>query len=392
MDSRLVPAIFALLLISSAAAMLLFGPKGTQNEDLRMEKVLECKNGTVREKELCFDLFMQRKIEVNATKELMAELASVMEKSEEMELSCHEVAHSIGRVSMLQPGKSLADVFSECTQTCHSGCYHGAMQAFFLKETMPDADVYELRDEHVSLSDLQRVVNRTCAELENRGAKWFQCLHGMGHAIQFSLENNLTMALGVCDMLATDFERNSCYGGAIMENLVSEDRETRQIKHGDPQYPCSGLEEKYKYQCYMMQPSVMMEIFDYDASKVVESCKDAGAYVGTCYLGLGRDLSDDFRVDKGTAYDIIGEIPETYRMDYVSGLVYALADNTWDGRYAFPFCSGLDEELKGGCYSTAINYLNTGLFVSMEEIESSCRAYSPEVQFCISRIPGRESL
>jgi hypothetical protein len=40
------------------------------------------------------------------------------------------------------------------------------------------------------------------------------------------------------------------------------------------------------------------------------------------------------------------------------GAVYALIDNTWDGRYALPFCATFSEESdRNACFEASAQYL-----------------------------------
>jgi hypothetical protein len=42
------------------------------------------------------------------------------------------------------------------------------------------------------------------------------------------------------------------------------------------------------------------------------------------------------------------------------GVVYALIDNTWDGRYALPFCAELSQENdRNACFQTSAHYLKS---------------------------------
>src|SRR5690349_24010251 len=54
----------------------------------------------------------------------------------------------------------------------------------------------------------------------------------------------------------------------------------------------------------------------------------------------GRDLSNDVRFGDGRAAAQKCELVDgTGRAACMRGVVYALIDNTWDGRYALPFCT-----------------------------------------------------
>ncbi len=351
-----------------------------------ISEILECqKENSKREQERCYDNFIKDKMNFKTTKELLQEMDEAANNNDNLRLSCHDFAHAIGRNTYRKFNNSIPAAFSQCVQTCHAGCYHGAIQSFFL------GDNYQQQsDDHVTLVQMREKVKLACKPLEGNVKELFQCLHGMGHAILYYVDNNLTLALSICDELKTDYQRQSCYGGEFMENVVSVNKETRQIKLDSPLYPCNSLEEKYKYQCYLMQTSVMMEIFGDNTDKMVESCDKAdNGYIETCFKSLGRDRSNHFRIKNDLPFQDIKKIDKKYKMDYVSGLIYALLDNTWNGYYAFPFCSKLDDkDLKDNCYRTAINYLSLNLDTSKEDIKKSCEEHTPseDKNYCLERV------
>ena len=57
----------------------------------------------------------------------------------------------------------------------------------------------------------------------------------------------------------------------------------------------------------------------------------------------------------------------------VRGVVYALIDNTWDGRYAWPFCAALAQENdQSRCLQESIQYLKTTFEKTGDEIGKDC--------------------
>jgi hypothetical protein len=392
-------AIAALLLVLSAAFLLNWegnspdgGPDSNPNTggDIRpINEAVLCLGKPTRETELCYDLLAKEKLETSTTREIMNELEEEVAGDAKLREICHEVAHAIGRVSMFNAKNGLAETFSECTQTCHSGCYHGALQILFLKETLPESELSEYYDKHVTVEQIRERVGTACSELAGRHPYWFQCLHGLGHGVMFNVENNLSLALELCDMLGSEYERTSCYGGAFMENVVSIDKETRDIRLDDPHYPCNRMDQIYKNECYKMQTSVMSEIFGGDIERVIDECKRADGYSDTCFVSLGRERSSLFRLGSGLPFTDLEKIEEEYKDDYIRGMVYALADNTWDGTYAFPFCSKMDDGSLGTfCYETATGYLTGTLGIPRSKIESSCMEHSPEPDLCKNSMGG----
>ncbi len=49
----------------------------------------------------------------------------------------------------------------------------------------------------------------------------FQCVHGIGHGLTMFYAHNSAAGVGGCDLLREHWDRESCYGGAFMENIVN---------------------------------------------------------------------------------------------------------------------------------------------------------------------------
>jgi hypothetical protein len=64
-------------------------------------------------------------------------------------------------------------------------------------------------------------------------------------------------------------------------------------------------------------------------------------------------------------------------------VIYALIDNTWDGRYALRFCGALgawsDQER---CFRDSIDYLRTVFEKSPAEIVKDCSTHAADSQRC----------
>jgi hypothetical protein len=71
------------------------------------------------------------------------------------------------------------------------------------------------------------------------------------------------------------------------------------------------------------------------------------------------------------------------------GVIYALIDNTWDGRYALPFCVAFGEEGdRQICIKESLGYLRTTFQKSTEEITDDCSQYLGQPNRCIEMAPG----
>ncbi|MBI2079377.1 hypothetical protein HYT84_01320 [Candidatus Micrarchaeota archaeon] len=342
--------------------------------NFNMGNIILCnKLKTTAEKLECYDGFIKEKIDSQTPKELLAELDGAANLDPTLRYMCHEVAHAIGRNTYLKNSGDLSKSFEECVQTCHSGCFHGAVQMLFRKD-------WDGTDSHLEEDEIREKVKTAC-DLNQEPRFKFQCVHGLGHAVQFYLDNDIFKAVEFCDELNGTWEKDSCYSGAFMENSVSLNKESRHIKADDPHYPCDKLDEKYKKRCYMTQTTLMLEISKWNITKVIGDCKGAGNYTEDCYNSLGRDRSNEIRINKTGPYKDMKKVDWKYQPNYMRGMIAALVDNTWDGFYAFPFCAKLENEqltyLKDRCYKMATDYLSINLKIEKDKIRESCGKHAP---------------
>lgn len=192
---------------------------------------------------------------------------------------CHQEAHNIGRVSYKVYGQ---DVFTYGNSACHSGFYHGAMEEFLKTE---------------GTTDLANRIEEICTQFKTEYSK-FECLHGVGHGVMAYKAYDLLKALEVCSQLTSDYDISSCYGGVFMENIVVAQgkgaikaHETKWVST-DPHFPCNAVNmgTNADRECYMMQTSWMLTLFDGDFEVVAQECLKAPAeMIPTCFQSLGRD-------------------------------------------------------------------------------------------------------
>ena len=97
-------------------------------------------------------------------------------------IDCHNRAHELGRRAYkLSGGLS----FKQCGIECHSGCRHGATEAFFSDK---------------GSENLVENIKFLC-EGETTAFGMHQCLHGVGHGLMAWFDYGLPEALEACDLL-----------------------------------------------------------------------------------------------------------------------------------------------------------------------------------------------
>lgn len=328
----------------------------------------------------CLDSVFGGYLKTHSTKEALAAVEKLESEDAELHLTCHPVIHAIGRETF-RVKKTIQDSFQACDQSCHSGCYHGAMERFLRGD-----DASSDSAGHISEDGLEDKAVSACDT--NQPTRFrFQCLHGLGHAIVFFTDYNLERSLEICDRLPDQWGRSSCYGGEFMENIFAADKRKRDLSATDYHYPCDKLADRYKADCYMMQTTRMSEM-GLGTAQLFSECQIAGVFRFNCMQSVGRDLSNDVRVgDPRLVAQKCELVGGEDRQACTRGVIYALMDNTWDGRYAFPFCRSLAlGDDRTYCFASAASYLKATYAQSPEEIKKQCRSHLNQPQNCLDAV------
>lgn len=257
----------------------------------------------------------------------------------------HDYAHALGEFAMTFYGKA-PTALKNCGNSFLYGCYHGVLHAYFAnKGTTRPSDVVG-----ICTQDLGPLVR-------------FQCLHGIGHGIYSNLDNDLFRSLTYCDALATRYERDSCYGGSFMQNILQaiDERGGRAtagvqgaagrpatLKIDDPLYPCNAVADRYRGSCYQMQTSAMLLDNGRDYAAAAQSCDRApSAYIAICLESLGRDISGDTLRDDQKVVTLCSTLTSPSRDRCFVGAVKNLFDAVERG---IPFCRLVPATAKATCY------------------------------------------
>ena len=283
----------------------------------------------------------------------------------------HLYAHSLGLAAYRGDDRTGA-VFAQCSPIFQSGCYHGVIQAHFA--ALPSSGIDST------------AVNALCRSYrDDPSARWllFQCAHGMGHGLTLFHGHHLPSALQGCDLVADPWEREGCYGGAFMENVVqataphhtvgrpqaagAEDDHAhhhagaaaeatrpafKPLDPADPLYPCSALGERYQHACYQMQTSPILFFNRGNFAATGRACMTAPeAHRAACFQSLGRDASSYTGQDHARALRICTDVDADYRSWCHVGYAKNLVDLTASATDGLTYCRLiLDAEGKRACY------------------------------------------
>lgn len=301
--------------------------------------------------------------------ELLADLDAARAVSSALDEYCHPVGHAIGRLALRQAGGEMGEALRSCTDSCAFGCQHGILERLLEERGIGGA--------HTTPDELRRVLPSLCtAEALGSSAMrvTFQCLHGLGHALMFTFDYDLRGALAACDTLGSDYERDSCYSGAFMENLVTPEAAKRDVKAEDPLYPCNALDERYLSRCAQDQTRAFF-LRGWTPEQAAEGCRGLGAHAGDCFLGLGRDVSGAYRVNGDeTVVRACGALAGEHGKRCVRGALGGLIDMSGDGPLAISYCARLSSPLRESCFSQAGELLRAYHERTEEQVTAYCAA------------------
>lgn len=121
---------------------------------------------------------------------------------------CHLLAHFIGEEVVKENNFDLAKSFSQCSDQCIQGCYHGVMEQYLSQTTTSD-----------SLN--QTTLDAVCKSFVEEPLAYRQCIHGLGHGLLAHNYLPLEKALNTCELLSSEYDQQTCLGGLFMEHVDS---------------------------------------------------------------------------------------------------------------------------------------------------------------------------
>lgn len=258
---------------------------------------------------------------------------------------CHITLHYLSQLEYKKV-KNLQTVFSKCIPTCLEGCYHGAVEGYFIDKQIP-------LDQNDAIS---REIPVVCGKSEQYEKKeiYNQCLHGIGHAVMFLTGSDVPRSLHLCDALNAKNTETLCYTGVFMENTnnaTDPTHPTRFIKKEDPMYPCNIVDTSYQTICYALQTSYFFKLTNFDWNKTAALCaKEPDQYQPPCYTTMGSNQIGYISDLKKVAANCSSLLSDG-KKQCVQGVVSHLLIR-FGGRYeqSFEFCKMVDDSFKKYCY------------------------------------------
>jgi hypothetical protein len=307
-----------------------------------------CNEKRAQEKPTCYQPRLEKILHAQDTEQALTALEQLAARDPDVLREAHAYAHHLGRVSFPRY-QDAPTAFSHCRPTFWSGCYHGVLESYLTN--LPQTD-----------STAIATLCRDAFPARQSMLLKYQCLHGLGHGLTMHLQHDIQKSLTFCDALPTTWDRESCYGGVFMENIVAFQNAQLHHHHShtgqknfldpqDPLSPCNAVAEKYQEACYLMQTSAILTFTNHNFARAFAICDTAPAqFVPTCYQSLGRDASGFTlrNINETTALCQLGK--SEYRHYCLAGAVKDFMLTAADAQPGFAFCRALSAEHKKECY------------------------------------------
>lgn len=280
------------------------------------------------------------------------DLRNIYETDQYAKSQCHQMMHAIGHAAYAKY-KTVASAYTKGDTFCWSGYYHG----------VTEEAIGQLGAEKV-----KEMANAICEELKADKPYSFDhynCAHGLGHGFYTVANANLFEGLKVCDLLHDGWERESCYGGAFMENVMVEVRNggtSAYLRPNEPMYPCTAVEYIYKQQCYLMQTSYALQHNGYNFAETFRICRDVADvdFTLTCYESIGRDASGSTVSNATQTKQHCEQAPDAVGLERcVLGAVRDFVSYFHGDTEGKAFCNSFDSALKTRCLEEVDNYYRT---------------------------------
>ena len=181
----------------------------------------------------------------------------------------HSLAHLVGNNAYTKFG---LDGVRICDSKFAYGCYHGVTEQMLL---------------HLGITGINKI-EQSCINYwpPNESENFTGCIHGAGHGLVTWREYDLKKAIADCDGF-TQYLRNYCYNGAMMEFMEGAPRES--FDEDNPWALCNSLESESQQLCARIMIISFTTKFNWDFAQIAGNCSKAPSEVfrSECFMSLG---------------------------------------------------------------------------------------------------------
>ena len=277
------------------------------------DKILEkCSRESYRPS--CYDKEIP-KVMNGATMEQAFEVTRFVQEKDGEYFYCHVLGHELSARETAKDTSKWKDVIARCPRgMCSNGCIHGAFQERFRAESLPDAEIAELKPQLQNICEGGPGWNPT-------GLEKGTCYHALGHLSMYITEADIKKSVELCkEITAANAMRDYsqiCFDGAFMQIFQPLEPEDFALVEGKRPVKeellsfCSQFTGEQKGSCWSEGwPLYYNEIITPEG--LVEFCSQmkADGQEDRCYNALFYVVTAQFGLDEKRVKDFCGGLPQ----------------------------------------------------------------------------------
>ena len=298
---------------------------------------------------------IQKMAKNNSEEELLETISLTMGSYESQGIWCHHQGHHIGKFLLGYYNGDVHDALSNADRKCDSSLHHGIIENFMMQQVI----LNNLEPDDIEVTTFCDIFDDRLTRLE--------CGHGMGHGLVKVSDYDLEWSANRCDEFTITEQKQVCYRGVFMENIVALADGKGVFDEDDPYSVCNTLEDRHAQVCYQYHAT---KIGSFTPGTVFDSCDkiESESMIKYCYIGVKPYLFSAFHNNyQKVVLECSKGNPDYQTYCYV-GMVIGLVD--WKGSdEGITFCKVIPDEFKPDCY----DYLGKMILdESPDKIEEEC--------------------
>ena len=224
---------------------------------------------------------------------------------------CHVLGHELsGRETAKNPD-NWKEVIARCpSNMCSNGCIHGAFQERFRAESLPNANLEELKPILTGICEKRPGWEPTRLEKAT-------CYHALGHLSMYITDANIEKSTALCKEVVPRGYSQLCFDGAFMQIFQPLEPEDFALVKGKAPTKeelfsfCSGFPDQQKNSCWSEGwPLYYKEIIT--PKGLVEFCSkiQVDNQENRCYNALFYVVTAQFTFNEERITDFCSELPQ----------------------------------------------------------------------------------
>ncbi len=247
---------------------------------------------------------------------------------------CHEQGHNIGKIIYRQT-KDFDAAMDVCGLRCAQGCFHGILMEMTQDLNVHDGMISGAANENNSL---KQFVQEFCPKIQSsRGVNHVYCYHGLGHALMFLANDNITRAIQTCEYLKEEGNRFYCATGIYMQYFLNYGSDGSFYPCTTHEYPAACFRYKFAYGERSLD---LLEVQKKSCLALPRAQQLA------CVYGLGHGYESFVRLGQLKFNELCSGDPDSRKI-CIDGVIISLA--FYDEDKAIGLCNTLEEEFKDHC-------------------------------------------